>query len=836
MPTSADPASAKPTQPLELEYLFGVSCQLANPVHCIPGSDEDPARPPSVLFCASNNVVLKHAVAGMDQVHFQGHSHAITALCVSRDRKWAVSADTGPESLLLVWEIATGMPIKTIFGPHNGHGAVVVDMSVDAKYVVSIGGAPGAQTICVWEWTTLAQDPVFSMPIPSADPQLSVKFSRFESSQIVSNGTSTIFFWDWTNADAPFAEGHDPPLKSPLTMALYLNATKVVAGMRAGDVPLWQRTKEGGWSQLKTFHHIHNSCINVLLPLDKEGLIATGADDGFVRVFDHSFRLVTFFEKLKSGPISGLSAGFPTGLLPTLPSLVVTTTHGRALHVVRASGKTTIAQPVVEFPPQPVTCLATTPASKLAIGARSGNVLLWNWTTRTVDARRDLPDSVTTVTALGERVLVGTDRGWLRVLGENLEDMADPAAVASAAVTHIAAHGAWVACADGKAAVTVVHVDGDPVRVVRVGRIQAHSQPVVGVWFHEARAGDAAGIDGDLRLFSLARDRVLVEYAITDGAVAVVSSRRIEQTGIPTAVCAVSARQLVLATDQWRLKTVNADTFVCRDTVLAALFAPTPICWMQSVVQGKREYIVYATQDKLVGMLAWPYDGNPHCSMALVAHPDKITASAVSPDGQYLFTAGNDDGAVKTWRIRASVLDAHSVLGGTGMAPFRYLINPTHDPAITTHLEDLFYYAQLREQGEADPNVTLRLRETVALDQVPSLVRALGYYPSERDVELMLNQLSLKALEAGLPDRVTLDEVIKIFLNFRDAIPLTADDVRNAIARAKQGTMGDVRAFLQMYGEPMPGDELDKVVHLLEELNVDDDESEGGDRRGGLAQ
>lgn len=63
-----------------------------------------------------------------------------------------------------------------------------------------------------------------------------------------------------------------------------------------------------------------------------------------------------------------------------------------------------------------------------------------------------------------------------------------------------------------------------------------------------------------------------------------------------------------------------------------------------------KQYMVYINDDK-VGLQILPLDGNPHNSMALVAHPGGVTNLATSFDGKYLFTAGGPDTSVHMWHI-----------------------------------------------------------------------------------------------------------------------------------------------------------------------------------------
>lgn len=65
---------------------------------------------------------------------------------------------------------------------------------------------------------------------------------------------------------------------------------------------------------------------------------------------------------------------------------------------------------------------------------------------------------------------------------------------------------------------------------------------------------------------------------------------------------------------------------------------------------NKKRYLAYINKDK-IGLHILPLDGNPHNSMALVAHPSGVSNMAHSFDGKYLFTTGGTDTTVHMWHI-----------------------------------------------------------------------------------------------------------------------------------------------------------------------------------------
>ena len=82
------------------------------------------------------------------------------------------------------------------------------------------------------------------------------------------------------------------------------------------------------------------------------------------------------------------------------------------------------------------------------------------------------------------------------------------------------------------------------------------------------------------------------------------------------------------------------------------------------------------------------------------------------------------------------MLEISSKLGGEGLLPFYAMLEGGRDGPFFAELEDYFYYAQIKSQGPK----TMETREVstkVLLDQVPSIMRAIGFYPTEQEVSIV---------------------------------------------------------------------------------------------------
>lgn len=80
--------------------------------------------------------------------------------------------------MLVVWDTASGIPIKSIFNPHP-NGVIAMDISPDALFIVTLSAPAPAesdnndpQIISLWEWThPEREEALFTSVIDEPDVQ-----------------------------------------------------------------------------------------------------------------------------------------------------------------------------------------------------------------------------------------------------------------------------------------------------------------------------------------------------------------------------------------------------------------------------------------------------------------------------------------------------------------------------------------------------------------------------------------------------------------------------------------------------------------------------------------
>lgn len=61
--------------------------------------------------------------------------------CIASDAagKWLVTADSGPENVIIIWDSEDLFPQRTMFSPHGNTKLAKVIISADAKYLLTLG-------------------------------------------------------------------------------------------------------------------------------------------------------------------------------------------------------------------------------------------------------------------------------------------------------------------------------------------------------------------------------------------------------------------------------------------------------------------------------------------------------------------------------------------------------------------------------------------------------------------------------------------------------------------------------------------------------------------------
>ncbi|KAJ3415556.1 Cilia- and flagella-associated protein 251 [Chytridiales sp. JEL 0842] len=997
---------------LNLTWTFGVNRDILGGVHNL--SDGTAQR--KILFYASSHTGVLYDWVNSRQQLLQGHCNQITTTATTSDSRWILTADTGPNPVLIIWDtlayqifhpstreqtpaerpqtatnsllgigapqlpVLNAVPIKMMFDVHAGTGVVAAEFTADSRYLVTLGNEE-EQMLCIWDWTAETEKPLVSIKV-DGERQTFLKINPEDPTEILTNGKRSVSFFIWDKESSTLTQ-HVPLLNSKdfkhapseLIQSTFIPTThQSVTSTADGEVIVWTNRSLNNFSQeldkgkkaAIKFMKLHNGGINYITSINKKYMV-TGGEDGFVKVFDLQFRLILWFEKLKSGPVSSISFNnVPAGEHEKaegvvegydIPEFIVSTKHSKVVLVTKkaegkpatsegtpeqraktaASAWATDIKPLIEAQHAPIHGLSTHPTQPyFAVGGSSGLLQVWDYTTKTLlrsrlfeveapasDAPKkkdDAPPKIIRITSVtystdGSLMALGFANGTLRILNAStLEDHDGPrnpqgiqmekfytlvAPYIPVTKVTFSACGQFLAAADGGFGVSLFkkevrmgqrkEVQGvgeaverlaqgrGTVEWVQVGRCQAHYKEIISLMFVPADSTTP-----QQSLISVSSDRHIASYDLEASTIStglkLHSLKRIDQTARPLAATLLPQKfslaqvskdgsvdnpaqsttvpslppWILTSNSEHKLKLFNASTHLCRKTILGPTFGgdithlhvipPTPVDLSEPLTEGYLEpkFVAYATENRVVGLMKLPLDGNPHRYTGLIAHPCSISHVCVTQDGSHLLTAGVEDGVVHMWKIQVDVLEAQVALGGKALEPFLGML----EEGVEKEMEDYFYYAQLRSQGE-DASTTRQISDTVPINQVPNIMQALGFYPTLQETQDMLNELQLSPLPNGhLQDSITFPDLIRLYINHRPVHGLTESHLLKTLAAALKAEPGALYkpfkskldpdeqiskeglvALLQTYGEPMSKGDLEVAFKAL----VGDDGKWGGE-------
>ncbi|XP_008057932.1 cilia- and flagella-associated protein 251 [Carlito syrichta] len=842
--------------PLTMTWSYGWNSSL--PVYYIREGSQR-----VLLYVCAHTAVL-YNVFQNNQYHLQGHPNVISCLCVSEDRRWIATADKGPDCLIIIWDSFTGIPVHTIFDScPEGSGIRAIAMTHDAKYLATISDAE-VQKVCIWKWTLAAETPACSLQLPKEYGfQNYLIFNPTNNKELVSNSKTQAIYYVWYEERDILA--HSAPLLTEKTFnklvgkfsqsVFHLNLTQILSATREGKLVVWDihhapssSSSFSGFPYIKPCKlvHLQKEGISVLTTVDR--YIVTGDIKGNIKFYDHTLSIVNWYSHFKLSIIRSLSfsktpappptekSNYPPGCtlkgdLFIVRNLIIGTSDATVYHLTTDGTK--LEKLFVE-PKDAICAISCHPyAPLIAIGSICGMIKVWDYAKKKYLFSRVFGKGlgVQSLTYNPEGALLGAGftEGTVYILDAmSLENESpEPFKYSRTSVTHISfSHDSqYMATADVSFTVAVY------MRVVKNGqrvweylaRLRSHHKSIRSLLF---------GVHLDTnepRLLSLGRDRLLIEYNLLKSYkdhLEVLDIHHTDQDSHPTCMVwyppLTKELFLLICNTGYKVKLFNSTTKMCRKTLLGPIYGSpveqTQVLPVKSTVELQKRFLVFINRDK-VGLQILPVDGNPHKTCAIVCHPNGVAGMALSYDGCYAFTAGGQDRSVVQWKINLSVLEAAVSLGGEDLTPFYGLMSGGREGKCYRELEDYFYYSQLHSQG-IDTMETRKVSEHICLSELPFIMRAIGFYPSEEKIDDMLNEIKFSEyVDTGkLIDKINLPDFLKVYLNHRPPFGNTMRSIHQSF---------DVLGYTNSKGEKAIRREdflkllLTKGEHMTEEEMLD---------------
>ncbi|EFN67126.1 WD repeat-containing protein 66 [Camponotus floridanus] len=136
------------------------------------------------------------------------------------------------------------------------------------------------------------------------------------------------------------------------------------------------------------------------------------------------------------------------------------------------------------------------------------------------------------------------------------------------------------------------------------------------------------------------------------------------------------------------------------------------------------------------------------------------------------FSLGKDRELIE-YDLEHRSVDLMAQSGGEGLLPFRCLVEGERKSLIN-EMKDLFYYAQILHQGENTTAARI-ISDTVVIEQIPNLMRAVGYFPTNKEIENIMTEVRYKCIE-----KITFEEFVRLYVNHRPAFGFTIRQIKEA--------------------------------------------------------
>ncbi|XP_027269802.2 cilia- and flagella-associated protein 251 [Cricetulus griseus] len=802
--------------PLTMTWTYGWNSFL--PVYYLRESQR------VLLYICAHTAVI-YNVFRNTQYHLQGHPNIISCLCVSEDKRWIATADKGPGCLIIIWDSFTGIPVHTIFDScPEGNGIRSIAITRDAKFLATISDAE-IQKVCIWKWTLAVETPACTLDLPKDyGVQNYLTFNPANNKELVSNSMTLVVYYFWFEEKDILV--HSAPVLTEKTFnklvgkfsqsVFHLKLSQILSATKEGKMVVWDIHYPPSSSSTPAFPfikpcklvHLQKEGITVLTTVDS--YIVTGDIKGSIKFYDHNLAIVNWYSNFKLGAIRTLSfsktpASSPTekSNLPTdctlsgdlfvIRNFLIGTFDATVYHMT-ADG-TTLEKLFVE-PRDAIYAISCHPFQPLiAVGSVCGMIKVWNYEKKEYLFSRFFEKGlgVQSLAYNPEGALLGAGftEGTVYILDAMslANESPEPFRYSRTGISHVSfSHDSnYMATADVSFTVAVyMMVVKNGQRVWEyMARLRSHRNAIRSLLF-------GVHLDSnEPRLLSLGKDRFLIEYNLTKSYkdhLAVLDIHRTDQGSFPTCMIwyppLTKELFLLICNSCYKVKLFNSNTKMCRKTLLGPVYGSpiehTQVLPVKSTLELQKRYLVFINKDK-VGLQILPVDGNPHKTCAIICHPSGVAGMALSYDGSYAFTAGGQDFSVVQWEINLSALDAAVSLGGEDLTPFYGLVPGGREGKFYRELEDYFYYSQIRTQG-IDTMETRQVSEHICLSELPFVMRAIGFYPSEEKIDDMFNEIKFSEyVDTGrLIDKINLPDFLKVYLNHRPPFGNTLAGIQNS--------------------------------------------------------
>ncbi|KOB65696.1 putative WD repeat domain 66 [Operophtera brumata] len=284
----------------------------------------------TAFYAAANCGILYNWTTNQMRI-LQGHRHVITCIAADAQGQWLVTADSGPENIIIIWDSSDNFPQRTMFSPHGESRIAKVAISADAKYLLTMAYTEKT-TLSWWIWSLSIDQPHAKLQVDlPKDSVIAMGFNPYNSWQFLLMTKLDI----WIGISCKIfviergisKETDDYELKirkipkkiSPeygkLTCYTFVEDTcQILVATSRGAVLVYGFTIEyrlniqaTNFEQLRFIKplRVEDHKINVIIGID--GVIVTGNNAGEIHFYDEQMKLLYWVHDFQVDCVRGIS-------------------------------------------------------------------------------------------------------------------------------------------------------------------------------------------------------------------------------------------------------------------------------------------------------------------------------------------------------------------------------------------------------------------------------------------------------------------------------------------------------------------------------------------------
>ena len=277
--------------------------------------------------------------------------------------------------------------------------------------------------------------------------------------------------------------------------------------------------------------------------------------------------------------------------------------------------------------------------------------------------------------------------------------------------------------------------------------------------------------NGNCILYTIGKDMKLNEFDLKESSfeegLKLKARASIEQSYLPTCISILPESSgdeqfLVIANNAHKIRFINMTTKLCRRVLLSPQLEDhiNKIVHISTHINGRKPDSIqnFVLQcGKFLGLANIPLLGYSTCYKTKLVSSEPLDEFVVSHDGKYCFSLNKSEEHVSQHSINANVMEENI---SEGQDNFKFLVS--RNLKLYNDMKDYFSLVQILDGSKC-------LLKTIPTESIVLVCRALGFYPTEKEQDDMINEIKYSSFVSTgtINTDVHVDTLFKVFINHR---------------------------------------------------------------------